>query len=133
MNAVGQLAKVFDDPSPALNAFYAGDARLDRELAASGFLSVALEPDYGPLCAALVTEEIAKLPLAVEAMATALPTPMAFGRLVEGPISIVDDAARTARFLQGAQNAFVRQGEDRSEEHTSELQSLMRISYAVFC
>src|SRR3546814_1118636 len=27
-------------------------------------------------------------------------------------------------------NAF---GDDRSEEHTSELQSLMRISYAVFC
>src|SRR3546814_4940360 len=26
-----------------------------------------------------------------------------------------------------------REGEDRSEEHTSELQSLMRISYAVFC
>src|SRR3546814_10431315 len=25
------------------------------------------------------------------------------------------------------------QGADRSEEHTSELQSLMRISYAVFC
>src|SRR3546814_7521349 len=25
------------------------------------------------------------------------------------------------------------QGTDRSEEHTSELQSLMRISYAVFC
>src|SRR3546814_5855171 len=25
------------------------------------------------------------------------------------------------------------QGQDRSEEHTSELQSLMRISYAVFC
>src|SRR3546814_9963012 len=26
-----------------------------------------------------------------------------------------------------------RDAEDRSEEHTSELQSLMRISYAVFC
>src|SRR3546814_4358263 len=26
-----------------------------------------------------------------------------------------------------------RQGQGRSEEHTSELQSLMRISYAVFC
>src|SRR3546814_921916 len=26
-----------------------------------------------------------------------------------------------------------REGENRSEEHTSELQSLMRISYAVFC
>src|SRR3546814_3470714 len=28
---------------------------------------------------------------------------------------------------------FGRQGGKRSEEHTSELQSLMRISYAVFC
>src|SRR3546814_10198927 len=28
---------------------------------------------------------------------------------------------------------FRNQGLDRSEEHTSELQSLMRISYAVFC
>src|SRR3546814_19851832 len=27
----------------------------------------------------------------------------------------------------------VRHGDSRSEEHTSELQSLMRISYAVFC
>src|SRR3546814_9556224 len=31
----------------------------------------------------------------------------------------------------GVQTAF--QETDRSEEHTSELQSLMRISYAVFC
>src|SRR3546814_6597806 len=34
-----------------------------------------------------------------------------------------------------ARDAIVRtpEGLDRSEEHTSELQSLMRISYAVFC
>src|SRR3546814_9954197 len=30
-------------------------------------------------------------------------------------------------------DAMVRLAQDRSEEHTSELQSLMRISYAVFC
>src|SRR3546814_3508604 len=30
-------------------------------------------------------------------------------------------------------NAFISAGRLRSEEHTSELQSLMRISYAVFC
>src|SRR3546814_5124655 len=30
-------------------------------------------------------------------------------------------------------NIVVADGEDRSDEHTSELQSLMRISYAVFC
>src|SRR3546814_7308897 len=33
----------------------------------------------------------------------------------------------------GASRAFGQHLVDRSEEHTSELQSLMRISYAVFC
>src|SRR3546814_8608544 len=35
-----------------------------------------------------------------------------------------------AGFVQGNR---VKEGATRSEEHTSELQSLMRISYAVFC
>src|SRR3546814_3193036 len=33
----------------------------------------------------------------------------------------------------GVHNASVTVVDERSEEHTSELQSLMRISYAVFC
>src|SRR3546814_2717846 len=39
--------------------------------------------------------------------------------------SVVITSAKERIFCAGA--------EDRSEEHTSELQSLMRISYAVFC
>src|SRR3546814_5463203 len=35
----------------------------------------------------------------------------------------------TAKLARGVSDGFV----PRSEEHTSELQSLMRISYAVFC
>src|SRR3546814_5789951 len=38
------------------------------------------------------------------------------------------DAATIKRFRAGYRDLF-----GRSEEHTSELQSLMRISYAVFC
>src|SRR3546814_2466220 len=38
-----------------------------------------------------------------------------------------------ARRRPGIYNAALRRPERRSEEHTSELQSLMRISYAVFC
>src|SRR3546814_2679492 len=56
----------------------------------------------------------------------------------------VDDPADAVRFHQladqpGAGDVAVDQpeiemiGKPRSEEHTSELQSLMRISYAVFC
>src|SRR3546814_10750394 len=40
----------------------------------------------------------------------------------------------TGAFASGVLTAIGLEGEDRSsEEHTSELQSLMRISYAVFC
>src|SRR3546814_5871853 len=44
-------------------------------------------------------------------------------------------AARTEEYRQKFANPFVAGNREllRSEEHTSELQSLMRISYAVFC
>src|SRR3546814_6906542 len=44
-------------------------------------------------------------------------------------------AGRPGRRLAGGGDAGAepRRAGDRSEEHTSELQSLMRISYAVFC
>src|SRR3546814_7423871 len=49
-----------------------------------------------------------------------------------------DGTPITARFIAGAIGAHLgsavqREKVARSEEHTSELQSLMRISYAVFC
>src|SRR3546814_3767212 len=48
-----------------------------------------------------------------------------------GTISDADRAMRQRRTLVG--RPFAVPEEIRSEEHTSELQSLMRISYAVFC
>src|SRR3546814_9722186 len=49
-------------------------------------------------------------------------------RLVGG-----DDRGPGPHDQQRAAGEGERDGGDRSEEHTSELQSLMRISYAVFC
>src|SRR3546814_1958064 len=49
------------------------------------------------------------------------------GKLGEG-----QDIAAAVAFLASAEAAYIT-GQTRSEEHTSELQSLMRISYAVFC
>src|SRR3546814_4374286 len=45
----------------------------------------------------------------------------------------LDRALRRARVRIGGERHQVAVGQHRSEEHTSELQSLMRISYAVFC
>src|SRR3546814_5837117 len=47
---------------------------------------------------------------------------------------IADDKGFTPRGVETDRAAFLaRHGNQRSEEHTSELQSLMRISYDVFC
>src|SRR3546814_8322359 len=46
------------------------------------------------------------------------------------PLDDKESADRARLFIQGQASAF---NNARSEEHTSELQSLMRISYAVFC
>src|SRR3546814_8182302 len=45
-----------------------------------------------------------------------------------GPVMVFAHTIQRAWIM-----AFTRYAYDRSEEHTSELQSLMRISYAVFC
>src|SRR3546814_3177453 len=58
------------------------------------------------------------------------------------PLDDKESADRARLFIQGQASAFNNAGQiwapryrqaTRSEEHTSELQSLMRISYAVFC
>src|SRR3546814_10279763 len=61
-----------------------------------------------------------------------------FGPDAELPLAVVaqspglEDARRADRGDRGVES-FARGDIGRSEEHTSELQSLMRISYAVFC
>src|SRR3546814_1958343 len=51
--------------------------------------------------------------------------------LSKGHNALMETRARSARRLH--QGSHDKAGGRRSEEHTSELQSLMRISYAVFC
>src|SRR3546814_6984867 len=66
------------------------------------------------------------------------PTPTAGGRIgwmdpVGAPVSCGDDARLHHRLLGGEEVGHTgHRAAARSEEHTSELQSLMRISYAVF-
>src|SRR3546814_7149633 len=54
-------------------------------------------------------------------------------RIKQASLDIQSHAARRVGDLLAAAVAERDRQEQRSEEHTSELQSLMRISYAVFC
>src|SRR3546814_1670573 len=57
-----------------------------------------------------------------------LPKPMTSDNRVRGRFETVEQPFGTIKARMGATHFLM-----RSEEHTSELQSLMRISYAVFC
>src|SRR3546814_3102454 len=68
--------------------------------------------------------------------------PRTAGETAGAPADRIADGERAAGRYRGAQSHFSRGKHEvrpsearvrRSEEHTSELQSLMRISYAVFC
>src|SRR3546814_9867221 len=67
------------------------------------------------------------------------PVPLALGDVVDQgdrALQVVDEVAHR-RLAELRHDLAVADGgrpqDERSEEHTSELQSLMRISYAVFC
>src|SRR3546814_10554663 len=48
-------------------------------------------------------------------------------------VNLLDSVTRTSQVVDFDGTRITRSAFRRSEEHTSELQSLMRISYAVFC
>src|SRR3546814_9415312 len=54
-------------------------------------------------------------------------------RTEERPLSVGSRGTESVRLFRAGVVLVQAERQDRSEEHTSELQSLMRISYAVFC
>src|SRR3546814_10758260 len=93
-------------------------------------------PAAAPLAAdPAVSEEVASLRAEVEALRAARPDPAA--DLLEEIASLraeIDTLRAENDFARSAPSVDPEALKDcRSEEHTSELQSLMRITYAVFC
>src|SRR3546814_3477256 len=83
------------------------------------------------MCAEIM--ELNKARAAKEEPPLPMPSVKALERQI-GKISLFDLAVgREGRESALRKFGILGEGVDRSEEHTSELQSLMRISYAVFC
>src|SRR3546814_8341519 len=70
-------------------------------------------------CAVVTGVQTCALPISIQSRRDSKPNISSAPVVIEAPVQ----EKRRQRHL----------GDDRSEEHTSELQSLMRISYAVFC
>lgn len=104
----------------ALAADDAYDTALAKELAATGFLEVALGEETGALEAALVVEAVARAAGVVSVGAEALVAPAVVGSAVPGPVALVDAAEPgPVRFAAGARTLLVLRG-DGAERVTVE-------------
>src|SRR3546814_4577321 len=115
--------------------FGEGTTELDREQGERVTLGRRREPGF-PCGSGLSREPLAPPPAAQELAAEAAPTSDR-GRCTRGRLLDSGDVFSTdcphAHALSRDRTLRHRQARSRSEEHTSELQSLMRISYAVLC
>lgn len=100
LGALEGLAKPYAASPSDVRSFALASDDLDAALAEAGFLDVAFDPDLGPVTAALIAEEVARLPYAVEASASALVRPL-IGELPR-PLCLVEAGAltRPIRFLK---------------------------------
>src|SRR3546814_4184717 len=85
-----------------------------------------LGPNPGNDCPVLAPIKLESFPRC-ERQGHECPTP---ANLLLAPIIFAPVPSKSGNPVVGS---FITQAHQRSEEHTSELQSLMRISYAVFC
>ncbi len=116
--AVGQVVSSYLQPprdgAVGLATHSAYSSALYVALGEGGFLDAAKEPDFGPVCAALLIEQAARSPLSVEVGASALVAGMTCKAPVLGPIALLQakDLQRPIRYLTVAKTALVLSGDD---------------------
>ncbi len=96
--------------SVASYSAYSEDLR--RSLEEGGFFDAARSPEFGPVCAALLIEEVAKSPMSAEVGTAALVATMACDRNLPGPIAVcrAEDLGRPIRYLSVAKTLLVLSG-----------------------
>lgn len=83
-------------------AFYLPAPQLDQALVEGGFIEIARTDGYGPLDAALLAFEVARLPVLAEITASALVAPQVTAESLPRPVAVANDRSGVIRFLPGA-------------------------------
>jgi alkylation response protein AidB-like acyl-CoA dehydrogenase len=108
LTSLQSMLQPFRTPPAGAHAYVQYSAALQEELALSGFLEVASQPEFGPLEGALLIEEIASCPMSVE-IGSALIAPL-INRWA-GPIAVVWELGAPTRFLTIANTVCIMRGE----------------------
>ena len=107
VDAAEQLLDEFKQ-APRSGVMCAYSTGLQQRLIEGDFASVSLQSEYGLLEAALIVDVLSRAPYAIESAASVLVAPAVLGETLLGPIALVEDWQRPARFLSFAKHAFVR-------------------------
>ena len=105
LTSLQSMLERFRSPPIGSHGYVLYSEELQSELAASGYLEVVNQPDYGLLEATLLVEEIVTCPFVAEAAASALISPL-LGRLAP-PTAVVWELGKPARFLNVAKTVCV--------------------------
>lgn len=112
-SAFEQLAERHQELAVGSGAYMQASPALERELEASGFLSVAREEGYGPLEAVLLVEALGKSPFCVEVAASAVVVPQITDRDLPRPVVLARaPLGAPLRFLGDKGTALIDTGED---------------------
>lgn len=99
VDGLGKLIDSFGREPPKQPVFSAYAHDLDAALAENGYLDIAREQGFGPLDGALIVEQIARYPRAVEAAATILIAPALGIEPGIRPIALATRIDAAARYL----------------------------------
>jgi len=108
LGALATLAKPYLTAPISSRGFTLVNAELDRALLEGGFLDVAFEPELGALTAALVVEQLARLPYSTEAAASSLLRPL-FDATLKRPFCLIEADApdRPVRYLASGATVII--------------------------
>jgi len=113
LSGLEQLISSLNIEAPKDAVFSAYSHSLDAELTQGGFLDITSQEGFGLIDGALIVEQLARLPVSVEAATSVLIAPSFLDDTTRRPVAILQGAlTKAARFLPMAKTLLVDTGED---------------------
>src|ERR1700761_5889387 len=112
VSAIDKLATQFEAKPTDFHGFALAGPALERELDEGGYFDIAQVPEFGPLCAAMAVDRLARLPYAVETALSMLVRPQLPGEWPR-PLGLVENG-RPGRFVAEAKTLVLIDGDDIS-------------------
>ncbi|HEX4377035.1 MAG TPA: acyl-CoA dehydrogenase family protein [Steroidobacteraceae bacterium] len=110
VSAIDRLAGQFEAKPTDFHGFALAGPALEKELEEGGYFDIAQVPEFGPLCAAMAVERLARLPYTAEAALSMLVRPQLPGEWPR-PLAVVENGG-PGRFVAGAQTIVLIDGDE---------------------